>query len=183
MKKFILGILVGLAIVPVGVYVYLRAGMAPVATSAPPLPFEKRLTKMALNARIDKEAPKDPPIAADESNLLAGAMVYQVNCAVCHGFPNQPRSAIQKGMFPKPPELLHGKGVSDDPPGESYWKIANGIRLSGMPGFKPSLSETELWQVALLVANSDKLPPSVQTALTRSLTLRSQHLSCERVAA
>jgi thiosulfate dehydrogenase len=168
MKKFILGLLVGLAIIPVGAYVYLWAGMAPVATSAPPLPLEKRLTKMALNARVAKEAPKDPPFAADEANLLAGAMVYQMNCAVCHGLPNKPRTPLEKGMFPKPPELLHGKGVSDDPPGESYWKIANGIRLTGMPGFKPSLSETELWQVALLVANSDKLPPSVQTALASS---------------
>jgi thiosulfate dehydrogenase len=165
MRKFLLGFVVGLVIIPLGVLAYLKAGMAPVATSAPPLPFEKRMTRMALNARVEKEAPKDPPFAADENNLQAGAVVYQMNCAVCHGVPNRPRTPLEKGMFPKPPELLHGKGVTDDPPGESYWKIANGIRLTGMPGFKPSLTETEMWQVALLVANADKLPPSVQSAL------------------
>ena len=51
-------------------------------------------------------------------------------------------------------------GVSDDPPGETYWKVANGIRLTGMPSFKSVLTETEMWQVSLLLANADKpLPP------------------------
>src|SRR5262245_53619158 len=51
-------------------------------------------------------------------------------------------------MFPKPPHLFRGKGVTDDEPGETYWKVANGIRLTGMPAFKNSLSETEMWQVS-----------------------------------
>jgi mono/diheme cytochrome c family protein len=68
-------------------------------------------------------------------------------------------------MYPRPPKLLEGKGVTDDEPGESYWKVANGIRLSGMPGFRSSLSETQMWQVSLLVAKADKLPKSVTDAL------------------
>jgi mono/diheme cytochrome c family protein len=51
--------------------------------------------------------------------------------------------------------------VSDDPPGETYWKVANGIRLSGMPSYKDVLTETQMWQVSLLLANADKpLPPA-----------------------
>ena len=45
-------------------------------------------------------------------------------------------------------------GVSDDPPGETYWKVANGIRLSGMPSYKDLLTETQMWQVSLLLANA-----------------------------
>ena len=55
--------------------------------------------------------------------------------------------------------------MTDDEPGESYWKIFNGIRLSGMPGFSKSLSETQMWQIALLVADADKLPNSAKAAL------------------
>lgn len=55
--------------------------------------------------------------------------------------------------------------MTDDEPGESYWKIFNGIRLSGMPGFSKTLTETQMWQIALLVANADKLPPSAKAAL------------------
>ncbi|HMC58879.1 MAG TPA: hypothetical protein VKJ01_06795, partial [Candidatus Solibacter sp.] len=56
-------------------------------------------------------------------------------------------------------------GVTDDPAGETYWKVANGIRLTGMPGFSGSLSTEQMWQVSLLLSNADKLPPTVRTAL------------------
>ena len=57
-------------------------------------------------------------------------------------------------------------GVTDDPPAETFWKVANGIRLTGMPGFKQSLSETQMWQISLMLANADKLPRSVTALLT-----------------
>jgi hypothetical protein len=34
-----------------------------------------------------------------------------------------------------------------------------------MPGFNKSLSETQMWQIALLVANADKLPSSAKAVL------------------
>ena len=70
------------------------------------------------------------------------------------------------GMYPYPPELFRGKGVTDDPAGETYWKAKNGIRLTGMPGFKETLSDTQLWQVSLVLANADKLPQSVRDSLS-----------------
>ena len=163
--KFLVGLILGLAIIPAGLYFYFSTGSAPVATSAQAMPFEKRLAKMALDARIKKEAPTTASLPVNDANLTAGAQVYQQQCAVCHGLPGQQASAIAKGMFPKPPQLFHGKGVTDDPAGETYWKAANGIRLTGMPAFKSSLSDTELWQVSLLLANADKLPAAAQAAL------------------
>jgi len=55
--------------------------------------------------------------------------------------------------------------VTDDPIGESFWKVKNGIRLSGMPGFKDSLSETEIWQVSALLVKAEQLPPEVSAKL------------------
>jgi len=163
--KFIVGLILGVLVVPFGLYLYLTGGAAPVATSDSSMPFESYFAHKALNARIAKEMPKTVPIQPTEANYLAGAELYKQHCAVCHGLPLTPKSAIASGMFPKPPLLLEGKGVTDDEPGESYWRIANGIRLSGMPGFSKSLSETQIWQIALLVANADKLPASAKTAL------------------
>jgi mono/diheme cytochrome c family protein len=68
-------------------------------------------------------------------------------------------------MFPDPPKLMEGTGVTDDPPAESYWKVAGGIRMTGMPGFDKTLSTTQMWQVSLLVANADKLPPAAKDVL------------------
>lgn len=166
MKKFLFGVLIGLVLVPAGVYFYFSKGMAPVATAAAPMPFEKTFANMALHARLEKEMPKTVPITADEAAYTAGAQVYKDHCAVCHGVPGQPQTAIASGMFPKPPKLMEGKGVTDDEPGETYWKVSGGIRMTGMPGFDKTLSTTQMWQVSLLCANADKLPPSVKDALS-----------------
>lgn len=166
MGKFVVGLILGLALIPVAMYLYFSLGMAPVATAGPMMPFEKTFARMALHARIDKEAPKTSPLAADEEALTSGARVYKEHCAVCHGLPGQPQTAIAKGMFPKPPKLMEGMGVTDDPAGETYWKVANGIRMTGMPGFEKNLSTTEMWQVSLLCANADKLPASAKQVLT-----------------
>lgn len=166
MRAFIAGLIVGLILVPLGIYFYFASGTAPVATAAQAMPFEKMLAHRALSAWIDREAPKKAPIDADQASYEAAAQVYREQCAVCHGYATGSPSAIAKGMFPKPPKLLQGKGVTDDEPGETYWKVANGIRLTGMPGFRQSLSDTQMWQVSLLLANADKLPDAVKQGLT-----------------
>ncbi|HWH58758.1 MAG TPA: cytochrome c [Terriglobales bacterium] len=163
--KFILGIVVGIILVALAGYFYFATGSAPVATTDNTMPFEAMMANKALHARIDKEMPRSVPIAADEAAYMAGAGIYRENCEVCHGAPGLQQSAIAKGMFPKPPHLFRGKGVTDDPPGETYWKVANGIRLTGMPGFKGNLSDTQMWQVSLLLANADKISDAVKQQL------------------
>jgi thiosulfate dehydrogenase len=163
--KFFAGLLLGLLIVPFGAYLYFTGGSAPVATTDSDMPFEKFFVKKAQHARIDKEILKTVPIQPTEANYLAGADLYKQHCAVCHGLPLTPKTAVATGMYPQPPLLMEGKGVTDDEPGESYWKVFNGFRLTGMPGFSKSLNETQMWQLALLVANADKLPPSVKAIL------------------
>ena len=131
------------------------------------MPCERQIARTALRAKISKEMPTVVPRPADEAAYLAGARVYRDNCAMCHGLPDQPAPVVAGGMFPKAPQLFQPHHmVDDDPPGETYWKAKNGIRLTGMPGFAKSLSEQQLWQVSLLLANADKLPASVHQALT-----------------
>ena len=166
MKAFLWGLIVGLITIPLAVFAYFATGNAPVATASGALPFERMIAGSALHARIEREMPRTVPIPASESTYLAAVPIYHDQCSMCHGMPAGDMTPIAKGMFPKPPQLFHGKGVTDDPPGETYWKVANGIRLSGMPGFKQSLSETQMWQVSLLLANADKLPPSVKQAMS-----------------
>lgn len=167
LKGFLLGILIGIVLLVACGWYYFTSGRAPVAVTDPSIPFEKKLAHGALNARIRKDPHMDPaPVPATEATYLAGADVYKQNCAVCHGLPGEQQGPIGEGMFPKPPELFHGTGVSDDPAWETYWKAKNGIRLTGMPGFQKSLNDTQLWQVSVLLANSDKISPTVKAALT-----------------
>ena len=68
-------------------------------------------------------------------------------------------------MFPHAPQLFTHGGVTDDPAGETYWKVDNGIRLSGMPSFRAALTDDQMWQVTALLNRADKLPPEALAAL------------------
>ncbi|MDR3740483.1 MAG: cytochrome c [Terracidiphilus sp.] len=171
MARILLGVILGILIFPAALLVWFSRGKVPVAVADPPLPYEGALTHIPLEKRIDKELIHTPAVAATEANYVAGAHVYAENCAVCHGFHGKPAPLGQR-MFPVAPQLWEKHrnspivGVSDDPIGETYWKVANGIRLTGMPEFRSLLSDTEMWQVSVLLGNADKpLPPAALTIL------------------
>lgn len=176
MGRFLLGIILGIILVPLAALIYFKFGKVPVAVNDPPFPDEKLVTSAPLEARIDRELIKNPPIQVNEQTLVSGAHIYTIHCAVCHGLQGQ-HSIIGTHEFPSAPPLWQKHrngdvvGVSDDPPGETYWKVANGIRLTGMPAYREVLTDTELWQVSLLLANADKpLPPAAVSALNGAAT-------------
>lgn len=165
MKGFVVGVLVGVLLLAGGVYYYFVSGAAPAAVADPSMPMEHKLASKSLDAHIEKANIPAPPIQANEEAYVAGAKVYRDDCAGCHGLPNLPAPTLSNNFFPHAPLLFKGKGVTDDPAQESYWKVKNGIRLTGMPTFKDILDDTQMWQVALLVANADKLPDSAKALL------------------
>ncbi len=166
MGRILFGIILALALAPVVLLAWFHFGHPPVAVADKPFPFERQIVQVALNARIAAEAPATPPIQANEGTFVAGARIYSEQCAACHGFHGKP-SNFGLHMYPNAPSLWQKHknsevvGVSDDPPGETFWKVDNGIRLTGMPSYHDVLSQTQIWQVTLLLANADKpLPPT-----------------------
>jgi mono/diheme cytochrome c family protein len=168
MGRFLFGIIIGIVLVAAALMAWLHFGGLPVAVADKPFPQERAITHSALDSRIGRELIKTPPIPADETAFVAGAQIYRDQCASCHGLHGKP-SSFGAHMYPEAPPLWeehhHGSetmmGVTDDPPGETYWKVANGIRLTGMPSYKQVLTDTQMWQVSLLLANADKpLPPA-----------------------
>lgn len=166
MGRVLFGIILGVLFVPIAAFFWLRSDKAPVAVDDPPFPYERQVAGMLLDRRIEREMVQIPPLQPDEANLVAGAHIYAERCAFCHGLHGK-TSDTGPNMYPDAPSLWEKHrnsevvGVSDDPPGETYWKVFNGIRLTGMPSYKTELSSKEIWQVSLLLANADKpLPPA-----------------------
>jgi mono/diheme cytochrome c family protein len=132
--------------------------------------MEAQIVQVPLNARIDREK-KAAPFGTSEDVFESGAHTYRNQCASCHGTPGHP-AAFANSMYPSAPQLWvkHKNGVvgvSDDDAGEIYWKVSNGIRLTGMPSFQHLLSDTQMWQVTLLLKNADQpLPDPVTKILT-----------------
>src|SRR5258708_26996191 len=100
-KGILLGIVLGIVGVAAGVYFYFATGRAPVAVAAPEMPFERTLAHISLSAYLDKLPHPNPPIPADEKNLLEGAKGYNDHCPVCHGLPAREPTAISARMAPE----------------------------------------------------------------------------------
>ena len=169
LKGVILGLVLAALLGFLGVYSYFAGGHAPVATKAPEMPFEHKLAHLAQDAYFSKLPHLPSPVPEDEANFLAGAKVYKEHCAVCHGLPGEPKTAIADGMFPPPPQLFRGTGVTDDEAWETFWKVSGGLRMTGMPGFSDHLGETKMWQVSVLLKNADKISPAVKAELASPL--------------
>lgn len=171
MGRVLLGIVLGCILFPAALMLYFQYGFPPLAVADKPFYGELALTQAPLHYRVPREAPQSAPIPVTEENLVAGAHIYVEQCAICHGLHGK-QASVGSRMYPAAPALWDRKsaadqvGVSSDPPGETWWKVANGLRLSGMPAYQGVLTDTQIWQVSLLLANANKpLPPAALALL------------------
>lgn len=160
-KGLIAGIILAVAATAIAGYVIIRTGIMPANADAKPPHFEVWAAKTSLHATLRRSAPNvTNPLPETPENLTAGIKLYGQNCAVCHGDASAAPTNVAKGLYQKPPQLAKD-GVEDDPDGVTYWKLAHGIRWTGMPAFGRTLNGTQLWQLTLFLKHMDKLPPAV----------------------
>ena len=130
----------------------------PANADGKPSRLERWAARTSLRATLEREAPKGSnPLSLDDNT----------NCAVCHGASAGRPSNIALGLYQKPPQLAKD-GVEDDPDGVIYWKVAHGIRLTGMPAFGKNLDDRQLWQLTLFLKHMDALPPAPQRVWVRA---------------
>lgn len=163
-RGFIAGVIASLLVAIIGAYLLLQSGLIPANADGKPGGLELWAAGTSLNATLRNQAPKQAnPVALTSANLIEGISLYGQHCAICHGTAAGASSAspVAKGLYPAPPQLAE-EGVEDDPEGVSYWKIRHGIRLSGMPAWGSSLTDKQIWTLALFLKHMDKLPPDAQ---------------------
>ena len=164
-RGFVLGIVTVIVVGLIVGYAGITQGLLiPANADARPGKMEAWAARSSLHATLAREAPKqENPLQPTDQNLMNGLKLYGANCAVCHGVADGVPSTIAYGLYQHAPQL--GKdGVEDDPAGVTYWKVAHGIRLTGMPSFDGTFSEDQTWAVTLFLQHMDKLPPAVDRA-------------------
>jgi mono/diheme cytochrome c family protein len=161
-KGLIVGVIGTVAVFLLGAYLFISFGIMPANADAKPGNLEEWVARKSLRAAMRREAPKDPnPIVLTDQNLIAGIKLYAVNCAVCHGAADGKPSRVAKGLYQDPPQFA-GDGVEDAPEGKLYWKVAHGIRFTGMPAYRQTLSQEQIWQAVLFLKHMNALSPSAR---------------------
>jgi thiosulfate dehydrogenase len=164
LRSFILGIVVTLLVLALGGYMAVRGGLVEARADVPPPAIERWAARTSLDATIDREtAALKNPLQDTDENERDGVRLYGANCAVCHGTSDEKSSNIAQGLYIRAPQLAK-HGVEDDPEEETYWKIAHGIRFTGMPSYTKSLSDNEMWQLAVFLKHMDSLKPGAASA-------------------
>lgn len=98
-----------------------------------------------------------PPRHFAPAQVAAGFCTYERHCVACHGAPGIARQGWANGMNPDPPYLI-------DAPlrwrrAELFWIVRNGIKLTGMPAWKGTLSDRQTWDLVAFLAAVPRLPP------------------------
>ena len=98
------------------------------------------------------------PLPPTQENVRAGMEHFATYCAMCHGNDGSgQRSAIGRGLFPKPPDMRVDptQSLTD---GELFYIIKNGIRFTGMPGWGGS--DEDNWKLVLFIRHLPNLTPN-----------------------
>jgi mono/diheme cytochrome c family protein len=75
-------------------------------------------------------------------------------------------SELSQGLNPKPPQLALVRRA----PGEQFWIVKHGIKMTGMPAWGLSHSDAKIWE---LVAFLQKLP-ELSAVEYRTMTARAE---------
>lgn len=154
MKTAIATLLSAAVIAALGAAAFIYSGAFNVAAADPHWPVTTWVLETARTRSIQVHAEGlSPPAGYDQPAMVVGAVAhFTEHCAVCHGGPASRRGEFANGMYPLPPDLINV--ANRYTPGELFWILKNGIKMSGMPSMA-SDGDAMLWSTVALL---QKLP-------------------------
>src|SRR3989449_8361 len=139
-----------------------------------PSKLETTLANMAKDVVIPIEATNlKNPLPASEEVIAQGQQAYMQSCALCHGADGHGRTELGRGMYPPAMDLTspHVQNWTD---AELFWIIQNGVRLTGMPSWASSISETDTWKLAHFVHQLPRLNEQKAASARRGAEARAK---------
>jgi len=84
------------------------------------------------------------PLAKIVAASKKGKILFETNCAVCHGAKGKGDGMAAASLNPKPADLSSDR-ITNEADGELFWKISNG--RGNMPPWKAAFTTTQRWQI------------------------------------
>jgi mono/diheme cytochrome c family protein len=137
----------------VGVVV-MFSGVINVAATDPHNPVTRFMLNTTMENSVRAHATGiTAPSLEDPQLVMEGFRHYREMCVGCHLAPGIDSTEISEGLLPGPPRL---QAEADEwTPGELFWVIKNGVKMTGMPAWGPTHSDAKIWAI---VAFLEKLP-------------------------
>jgi len=116
--------------------------MAAVAPGGTETAFVTRMKYSHVGGKDDRNPTPDTPDTVKE-----GAEHFHHHCEICHGLDGQNTGVPFAEKSSPPVADLASARVQHYTDGQLKWIIDNGIRFTGMPGWKGILSDEEAWNI------------------------------------
>ena len=106
-------------------------------------------TKLAAEIKKMKIGGKDwqNPVPDTPDVVATGMRHFQHHCQICHGLDGHNTGVPFATTMSPPVADLGSKDVQQYADGQLKWTVENGIRFSGMPGWKGILEDDEMWSI------------------------------------
>jgi len=153
-----------LAAAAIGALVY--SGTYDVAADQAPSAFEDWLLSTVKEHSIERRARGIAvPALDDEAKVRRGYELFRAHCVTCHGGPGVWPDDLAMGLYPVPPGLDLEK-VQHEGDAFLFWVIQNGIKFTGMPGFRNALDgEGDAWALVAFLRRLPDLDPKAFEAM------------------
>jgi len=96
------------------------------------------------------------PTPDNEDTIRRGAEHFQHHCQICHGLDGQSTGVPFADKMTPAVAVLASQRVQEYSDGQLKWIIENGIRYTGMPGWKGLIDDQEMWNIVRYLRH---LPP------------------------
>lgn len=103
------------------------------------------------------------PLRPTPENLKAGEDDFEDHCSGCHGLDGNGENRLEADFYPPVPKLTSETQKWSD--GELYFIVANGVSMTGMPGFRKNHDPKEIWGMILWVRHLAQLSQPEKEAI------------------
>ena len=149
---------------------FVYAGVYNIGADAPHTKLVFRSIELLRDRSIAvrSESLVPPADLSDPRRVAAGGRLYAALCSGCHLAPGMKNTDLSRGLYPKAPQLAYGTNLS---PGEEFWIIKHGIKLTAMPAWGRTHDDTELWNVVAFLGAMPLLDPAQYRAATTDASI------------
>jgi len=145
---------------------FLYSGLFDVSATTPHSALTKWLMTSTMHASVERQGKSiEVPDLNENSLMLEGINDFEAMCVNCHGAPDKKPGPMGLGLNPLAPDLH--KSAQHHTPGELFWVIKHGIKMTGMPAWGMSHDDKSLWPVVALLTALPDLNAETYAALRR----------------
>jgi mono/diheme cytochrome c family protein len=141
--------------------VYNIAADAPHTRAVSALLENLRDRSIAVHAR----GIQPPADLGSPQRIAIGAGLYNEMCTSCHVGPGIEPSEMSKGLYPQAPILTDPQDLT---PGEQFWVIKHGVKLSAMPAWGRTHPDPLIWDMVAFVRKLPGMTPEAYKRLVAS---------------